>query len=230
MKNNAAILIVEPNNGLLTSLAILLKKHFEKVDATDNIQQAEGLLDLEQFDAILMDLDLFRNKSEALQTVASIKENRTDIEIVLLSTFAQVPIASECINSGCFDFVHKPWNEYEIVISLNNAVTRKGYKLKIDHLEKAIEKYQLQIKEMSDKCSENNMTSSIPPQSVTEIHHINAMTADSYGVTADETLEAIEQRVIKNVMLRNRGNMSLTAQQLGITRQTLYNKIKKWNK
>lgn len=44
----------------------------------------------------------------------------------------------------------------------------------------------------------------------------------------NETLEQMEMRVIRAVLARNRGNMSLTAQQLGITRQTLYNKGKKY--
>ncbi|MBR4882248.1 MAG: hypothetical protein IKU18_00050, partial [Bacteroidales bacterium] len=48
------------------------------------------------------------------------------------------------------------------------------------------------------------------------------------SVLEDETLEQMEIRIIKAVLSRNRGNISLTAQQLGITRQTLYNKGKKY--
>lgn len=43
-----------------------------------------------------------------------------------------------------------------------------------------------------------------------------------------ETLEEMEIRVLKEGLARNNGNMTLTAQQLGITRQTLYNKGKKF--
>jgi len=44
------------------------------------------------------------------------------------------------------------------------------------------------------------------------------------GLTVDE----MEKRMIVGVLLKSSGNMSLAAQQLGFSRQTLYNKIKKY--
>ena len=43
------------------------------------------------------------------------------------------------------------------------------------------------------------------------------------------TLESLEKQAIEKAMMRNNGNMSAVAQDLGITRQTLYNKIKKYS-
>ncbi len=43
------------------------------------------------------------------------------------------------------------------------------------------------------------------------------------------TLDEMEQVMINNALKKNNGNYSATANQLGITRQTLYNKIKKKN-
>ncbi|MBQ2133583.1 MAG: helix-turn-helix domain-containing protein, partial [Bacteroidales bacterium] len=42
------------------------------------------------------------------------------------------------------------------------------------------------------------------------------------------TLEQMEKKMMKAAIKRNRGNISLAAEQLGITRQTLYNKGKKY--
>lgn len=42
------------------------------------------------------------------------------------------------------------------------------------------------------------------------------------------TLEDMEKSMIQTAISRNGGNMSVVAEQLGITRQTLYNKIKKY--
>lgn len=42
------------------------------------------------------------------------------------------------------------------------------------------------------------------------------------------TIEEMEKRMIINEIEKSAGNMSLAAEQLGITRQTLYNKIKKY--
>ena len=42
------------------------------------------------------------------------------------------------------------------------------------------------------------------------------------------TLEEMEKEMIRKAIERNEGNISAIASQLGITRQTLYNKMKKF--
>lgn len=48
------------------------------------------------------------------------------------------------------------------------------------------------------------------------------------GDTHFGTLEEMERKMIAQCLLKNNNNLSATAQQLGVTRQTLYNKIKKY--
>lgn len=45
----------------------------------------------------------------------------------------------------------------------------------------------------------------------------------------DGTLEEMEQKMIARILRKNSLNLSAAAEQLGITRQTLYNKMKKYN-
>ncbi len=51
---------------------------------------------------------------------------------------------------------------------------------------------------------------------------------DSGILNVSETLEEMEKKMIITALKKNAQNQSLTADQLGITRQTLYNKIKKY--
>jgi DNA-binding NtrC family response regulator len=53
-------------------------------------------------------------------------------------------------------------------------------------------------------------------------------TEDSGMLNASETLEDMEKKMIISTLKKNAQNQSITAEQLGITRQTLYNKIKKY--
>ncbi len=48
------------------------------------------------------------------------------------------------------------------------------------------------------------------------------------SVNSAETLEDMEKKMIISALKKNAQNQSITAAQLGITRQTLYNKIKKY--
>ncbi len=52
---------------------------------------------------------------------------------------------------------------------------------------------------------------------------------DSKPAIAVSTLEEMERTMIADAMHRHEGNLSAVAAQLGVTRQTLYNKIKKYN-
>lgn len=49
-----------------------------------------------------------------------------------------------------------------------------------------------------------------------------------YSASLDGSLEEVEARLIRHAINRNKGNMSAVAQQLEISRQTLYNKLKKY--
>lgn len=52
--------------------------------------------------------------------------------------------------------------------------------------------------------------------------------SESTFKTKETTLEEMEKEMIKSAVRKHSGNLSLVAQQLGITRQTLYNKLKKY--
>lgn len=54
-------------------------------------------------------------------------------------------------------------------------------------------------------------------------------TMQSFPSNYPHTLEEMEKLMILNVVNKHGGNMSSTASELGVTRQTLYNKIKKYN-
>ena len=43
------------------------------------------------------------------------------------------------------------------------------------------------------------------------------------------TIEQMEKKMMRAALKKNKGNITLAADQLGITRQTLYNKGKKYN-
>jgi len=53
--------------------------------------------------------------------------------------------------------------------------------------------------------------------------------AQSTGDFFEGTIEEMEQKMISKIIQKNGSNLSAAAEQLGITRQTLYNKMKKYN-
>ena len=119
------ILIVQPNAGLLTTLDILLKKHFSKVLSVPGLDEMTIAFEQEEVDVLLLDMSLCSPESGL---IAGLLSARSDVEIVLLATFAQAGAAVEGVNSGAFDYVSKPWNNDRLIISIKNAIMAKRYK------------------------------------------------------------------------------------------------------
>ena len=63
--------------------------------------------------------------------------------------------------------------------------------------------------------------------SLPESHSLSSIGAAA-SARQPATLDSIEAAAVRDAVERSGGNMSLAAQQLGITRQTLYNKMKKY--
>ena len=49
------------------------------------------------------------------------------------------------------------------------------------------------------------------------------------GTSLESQLEILEKEIMKTALLRNRYNISKTASELKLSRQTLYNKLKKYS-
>ena len=62
----------------------------------------------------------------------------------------------------------------------------------------------------------------------TPIFHFSKKSLSTVQESAMETLEDMEQVMIRKAIDKHSGNLSAVASQLGITRQTLYNKMKKY--
>jgi len=96
-------------------------------------------------------------------------------------------------------------------------------------------------REARDKLTNQLLTGNIPvvEQSIERAMLLNnaiQLTADDFIFDEVEpsysnclTLDDIEKQFIQTVLTEKKGNLTLTAQQLNISRQTLYNKLKKYN-
>ena len=57
---------------------------------------------------------------------------------------------------------------------------------------------------------------------------LNPFRASQKSLTEDETIEGMERKMIVDALAKHGNNLSLVAAKLGITRQTLYNKMKRY--
>jgi DNA-binding NtrC family response regulator len=122
MKSNGRILVVEPNGGLLTTLDILLKKHFSHVVSVTSLEQMYSVLQSEEMDVLLIDMGLCPNQADIETEIVGLASKCPGLQIVLLSTFAQADHAIALASGPALDYITKPWNSGRVIVSIKNAL------------------------------------------------------------------------------------------------------------
>lgn len=140
-----------------------------------------------------------------IKKIVALEQN---IQIIVLTNFGQNSFAMECIEAGAFDFLTKPWNNEKLLVTANNA-----YKLRL---------YSNALKDVGMLRESGDVGNGLESEIMEK----------EYKKTVGKrvvTIGQMEMKMMQAALKRNKGNISIAAAELGITRQTLYNKGKKYN-
>ncbi len=167
------ILVVDDNPGVLTALKICLAGSFERVFTLPKPDGILQLLQQETFSVLLLDMNFsmgVNNGQEGMLWLQAIHRRHPHLPIVLMTAYADVPLAVKGLKAGAADFVTKPWDNDELLRTLKDAIDRS-----------------LEV---------------VP-------------------------LEQLEAEHVRRVVDNCNGNISRAAELLGVTRQTIYAKLKR---
>ena len=206
------VLISDRNKGLLTALVLLLQKVFSRVITEDEPEKILELAASGDIDAVVLDTgqNSGTGQQEHINLVRSIAALEQNVQVVVLTNFGQSQFAMELADEGAFDFVPKPWNNEKLLVTLRNAYQMRQLANNIKQAAHSQDKSGNGNIEVDDKKLEEDLS------------------GREKGNERVLTLEQMEKKMMKGAIKRCRGNISLAAEQLGITRQTLYNKGKKY--
>ena len=199
-KIEGTVLISDTNKGLLTALILLLQKYFSNVVTESSIEKVMEMAGSGSADVIIIDAgaNSSAERMKYLDMVKRIAGSGHNAQVVALTNFGQSQFALELADAGAFDFVPKPWNNEKLLVTLRNACRTRQL------LNAAMDKAAQE--KLSGRKDDDGRADAGKPA----------------------TLEQMEKKMMKAAIKRNRGNISVAAQELGITRQTLYNKGKKY--
>ena len=199
-KIDGTVLISDTNKGLLTALILLLQKHFSNVITESDNGKVMEMAEEGNVDVVIVDAgaNSSAEREKYVDQVKRIAGNGQNVQVIALTNFGQSQFALELADAGAFDFIPKPWNNEKLLVTLRNACRTR----------------QLLNAAMNKAAQEK----------------LSGRKDDDGGPDAGKpaTLEQMEKKMMKAAIKRNRGNISNAAEELGITRQTLYNKGKKY--
>ena len=119
----ARILCVDDEEVILDSFRKILVLDGYSVDTVQTGQEALGLLQTHHYDFVFTDLKM--PAMSGVEVTKSVKHIRPDIDVVIITGFATVETAVECMKYGAMDYVQKPFTEDELLAFVKKALIKR---------------------------------------------------------------------------------------------------------
>ena len=122
---SAPILLVDDDSSITAGLALLLKQGGYKTVAAAT--PAEALQRLDQTPTcalVLQDMNFTRSTTgaEGLELLRQIKARRPELPVILMTAWGSINLAVEGMKAGASDFVTKPWNNQQLLSTVETAL------------------------------------------------------------------------------------------------------------
>ena len=131
MISKGSILIVDDEAGSRESLRMILKSIYE-VHTAENGQEALNFISRNKVELVTLDLNM--PGLSGFDVLKEIKKLRPDIEVVIVTGYGTLKNAQEATHHGAADFISKPFNVADIIISVSKAFERRSQNIKIKSL------------------------------------------------------------------------------------------------
>jgi CheY-like chemotaxis protein len=119
----ARILCVDDEEVILDSFRKILVLDGYAVDTVETGQEALGLVQQRHYDFVFTDLKM--PHMSGTDVAKSVKHLRPDIDVVIITGYASVDTAVECMKYGAMDYVEKPFSEDELRMFTRHALIRR---------------------------------------------------------------------------------------------------------
>ncbi len=125
MTEKSKILLVDDERSMREMVSILLKRNgFEVVTARSG-KQAKEILEQDKNFALVI-TDLVMDRGGGLEVLAAVKEMGLGIEVIVFTAFGTPETAVDAMKMGAFDYVSKPFNVDEFMITVNQAIAHRA--------------------------------------------------------------------------------------------------------
>jgi CheY-like chemotaxis protein len=119
----ARILCVDDEPVILDSFRKILVLGGYSIDTVETGQEALGLVRTRDYDFVFTDLKM--PGMSGTDVAKSVKHLRPDIDVVIVTGYATVESAVECMKHGATDYVEKPFTEDELRVFVRHALIRR---------------------------------------------------------------------------------------------------------
>ena len=131
-----AILVVDDDPSILDMTEDLLTEAGFEVTKCGSGEEALALADERDWDVVLSDLQM--PGVDGLDLLAGMRERRPDTPVILMTAFGTIQTAVSAMRGGALDFVTKPFQAEELLVSLERAFERRALEEENRRLRRAV--------------------------------------------------------------------------------------------
>src|SRR5690554_2065859 len=130
----AKILVVDDDSSFCIMLKTFLTKKGHSVSEAFSAGKALKACEAETFDIILTDYRL--PDGSGLDILKQVKAANPETGVIIMTGYADIKMAVKTIKMGAFDYVAKPINPDEIILTIQNLLAQKNRSSKVKKTKK----------------------------------------------------------------------------------------------
>jgi DNA-binding NtrC family response regulator len=114
------ILLIDDDKAIRLVLSAILKKHnYLPIEIQDGYRAIE-LFKRELPAAVLLDIKM--PEMDGIQVLQELKKINSDVPIIIVTGYADIPTAVQAIKLGAYDFLQKPPHVEKLILTLERAI------------------------------------------------------------------------------------------------------------
>ncbi len=133
------LLIIDDEASMRHMLRLVLEEHGYRITEAGNGVEALARLRKEKFDLILSDIRM--PDMDGLSFLRHPDVTVLDATIIMMSAYGSIDTALECIKSGAYDYISKPFKPDEVILTLRKAEERLQLQHENVSLKQALSRY-----------------------------------------------------------------------------------------
>src|SRR5712692_9955858 len=120
----SAVLIVDDERSMRMVLATFLKRKGFQVSEASGVGEALKKIQQERFDVVITDLKM--DDGGGIDVLRAVKRHTPDTPVIILTGYATIVSAIETMKLGAFDYLTKPFEPDELLLSIHKALEHNG--------------------------------------------------------------------------------------------------------
>ncbi|MGB9826709.1 MAG: sigma-54-dependent transcriptional regulator, partial [Desulfofundulus sp.] len=128
----ALVLVVDDEESVCEFLTEVLEDAGYRVQTARDGMQALELISRNPPDAVLLDIRM--PELDGMQVMDRIQQQDNRLPVILMTAFGTTEMAIQAMKAGAFDYIIKPFNLDELVLTVKKAVTMRQLAMEVEAL------------------------------------------------------------------------------------------------